>query len=555
MAWRILPTVIAVVLGVSTIAASRDVPQIAQLASSASDACATNAAQGTSCPVNGAAAANGLSYKDGASGARVRSVLAKLADTTDVQDFAGCDATGVADSTQCFQNALSKFSGGGGIVRFKGAYRIASSITIPAGVSLNGGCDMPGTLGNNSSPSYHLYRCGVLRLANTATIALSSGASISSTIIYRSGMSFPSTDSSAYAGTAVATAGDDTSLSHVMIIGFKKGFVCASCQRPRIEYMYADNLNNIDISNSNDIPWISHLHAWPFGTIGSHGGTSMNNGRLGDCIYLHDTVDWAHISDSFCYGYMRGIHLNNVNSTSIIGFGADNLFDGKPVMRGSVGLYIEGNSADTRVYGFQSAAQGRAGVEVNASAGVTLLDSTTIWGGTDHGILISNGDTVIRGGLIGTNSPIRNGVSVASPRARVTVSGVRFGDLPGAAIDTNSANSTIFLNDNDFGGSGRAVGPMRMAVQTIPSTAALALPTAGNVFTVTGSTDIASIGNGWAGRCVSLIFTAPLTLASHTANGPESLHLAGNRDMRTAANDTLTACHNGAQWFETARAH
>ncbi|MDY7523891.1 hypothetical protein [Sphingomonas sp. 10B4] len=555
MKWCRLSTLVAVVFGSPTIAASRDFRQITQPASSANDTCPADQSPGTSCPADGATAADRFSYNDGARGARVRSVIAKLADTTDVQDFAGCDATGVVDSTQCFQNALSKFSGGGGTLRFKGAYRIASSITIPAGVSLKGACDTPGTLGNNSSPSYDLYRCGVLRLANTATIALSSGASISSTIIYRSGMPFPSTDSSAYAGTAVTTASDDTSLSHIMIIGFKKGFVCASCQRPRIEYMYADNINNIDISNSKDIPWISHLHAWPFGTIGSRGGTSMNNGRMGDCIYLHDTVDWAHISDSFCYGYLRGIHLNNVNSTSIIGFGVDNLFDTKPIMRGSVGLYIEGNAADTRVYGLQAAAQGRAGVEVDASAGVTLLDSTTIWGGTDYGILISNGDTVVRGGLIGTTSPIRNGVFVASPSARVTVSGVRFGDLPGAAVDTNSANSTIFLSDNDFGRSGRAVGTSHMTVQSISASPALALPTTGNVFTVTGETPISSIRNGWAGRCVSLIFTGPLTLTNHTANGPDSLHLAGNRDMRTAANDTLTACHNGAQWFETARAH
>ncbi|MDY7525474.1 hypothetical protein [Sphingomonas sp. 10B4] len=539
----------------TTGAASIKIPQGTPPAAPSDGDCWMTAATGLACAVNGTAVPAGVPYQDVSTGARVRSITAKLADMTDVQDFNGCDATGVSDSTACFQSALNKYSGGaGGIVRFKGAYRIASNLTIPVGVMLKGSCDMPGTPGNNSSVPYNLYTCGILRLASTASITMMSGSGISSAIIYRYGMSFPSVDSSAYAGTAIVSSADDISISRAMIIGFNKAFNCTACQRPRIDYLYADNINNIEISASLDIPWISHLHAWPFGTIGGTGGTNQNNGRQGDCIYLHDTVDWSHISDSFCYGYLHGLHIKNVNTTSVIGFSTDNLFDTVPILANSVGILIEGFSADTRVVGFQGAAQARAGIEVATDAGVTSLNDTTVFGGSAYGILVSKGDTIINGGLLGTNAPIVNGVVVASSTAQVSINNVRFGNVTGTAVGTTVPTSKVFLNGNDFGSFTGGIANSTMTVQSIASASTLVVPNTGSVFNVTGTTSFGQIANGYAGKCATFVFAGALSVYSSTGSYG-AIHLNGGGTFTSVANDTLTACHNGTQWFETGRSH
>jgi hypothetical protein len=82
----------------------------------------------------------------------------------------------------------------------------------------------------------------------------------------------------------------------------------------------------------------------------------------------------------------------------------------------------------------------------------------------------------------------------------------------------------------------------------VASAAALPLPT-GRVFHVTGTTTVTSITstNFEAGVCITLIFDGILTF---TDGG--NLTLAGN--FVTTADDTISLCYDGTNWFETGRA-
>ena len=79
------------------------------------------------------------------------------------------------------------------------------------------------------------------------------------------------------------------------------------------------------------------------------------------------------------------------------------------------------------------------------------------------------------------------------------------------------------------------------------SAAALVLPAGARVCAVTGVTNITSIGfNGFSGATVTLMFPGVLTVTDGS-----NLRLNGN--FVTTADDTLTLCCDGTNWFEIAR--
>lgn len=81
--------------------------------------------------------------------------------------------------------------------------------------------------------------------------------------------------------------------------------------------------------------------------------------------------------------------------------------------------------------------------------------------------------------------------------------------------------------------------------------------TNGNVFTVSGSTQINAITTtGWqAGSTVILIFSGSPTVKHNTAGGAGTapIILAGATDFAASANDVLTLSYNGTNWYETTR--
>ena len=85
----------------------------------------------------------------------------------------------------------------------------------------------------------------------------------------------------------------------------------------------------------------------------------------------------------------------------------------------------------------------------------------------------------------------------------------------------------------------------------------LTLGNDGNVFTITGTTQINAITttNWQAGSEIILIFNASVTVKNNTAGGANTavMLLAGGADFSATANDVLKLVYNGTSWFEVSR--
>lgn len=100
--------------------------------------------------------------------------------------------------------------------------------------------------------------------------------------------------------------------------------------------------------------------------------------------------------------------------------------------------------------------------------------------------------------------------------------------VPGLAADT------IYSPPPGFGGS-------------ISSASAITLPVQGDIFKITGTTNITSLAaTSCQGRSVRLVFTGALTVINGT-------NLRLSSDFTTTADATLTLSCDGVNWFEVAR--
>lgn len=85
----------------------------------------------------------------------------------------------------------------------------------------------------------------------------------------------------------------------------------------------------------------------------------------------------------------------------------------------------------------------------------------------------------------------------------------------------------------------------------------LTLPKDGNVFHITGATQLnAIVTSGWpAGSEITLIFNSNPTVKNNTAGGGGTalLLLAGGADFSATANDVLKLVYDGTSWFEVSR--
>lgn len=113
--------------------------------------------------------------------------------------------------------------------------------------------------------------------------------------------------------------------------------------------------------------------------------------------------------------------------------------------------------------------------------------------------------------------------------------------LTGCDLDrvSMSGNFTALCNSN-VNGRGRPIN-------TVASAATIALPPNGDVFLISGATNITSVtAQGWTGRVVRLIFQGALTFTDGL-----NLKLAGN--LVTTADDTITLACDGTNFYELAR--
>lgn len=91
----------------------------------------------------------------------------------------------------------------------------------------------------------------------------------------------------------------------------------------------------------------------------------------------------------------------------------------------------------------------------------------------------------------------------------------------------------------------------------VPSATTVTLGTDGNVFTITGTTQIQGIVyDNWNFGPVFLQFSGSVTVVHNSGApgaGADPILLAGGVNFAATANDTLTLIHIGATWVEFAR--
>lgn len=200
-----------------------------------------------------------------------------------------------------------------------------------------------------------------------------------------------------------------------------------------------------------------------------------------------------------------------------------------------------------------------------------VQNASTVYGGYFSAQASSGGSGTTIGDLIGTrsiassfnqftttNAYVFYGSASMSNGPTTNLYGLRLDNF-GSTVVTNSYG--IHLDNTiDVGTSSRyAIYSTSTSRSLFSGTVALAngsavasaatIAISGNLFHVTGTTNITSVsGTGVnAGTCSTLIFDGVLTFTDGS-----NLKLAGN--FVTTADDTITICYDGTNWYETARA-
>lgn len=191
-------------------------------------------------------------------------------------------------------------------------------------------------------------------------------------------------------GVAIRQDADDACVQRSFIGGFMQAFLSFLEARPNIHHVSLDCMNGIEISSCYDVPYISFVHGFPFCSDRNSSGSLV---RRGDFMYIHDTVDWAKISDCFTYGHKWGFRLTNVNGTQLTNCSADNTSQEES---GYVGLRISG-CMNTAVANFK-AAEREHGIYCDTTNHVTISGPCTV--SCAYGIYVPAGNVTILGGNV-----------------------------------------------------------------------------------------------------------------------------------------------------------
>ena len=231
--------------------------------------------------------------------------------------------------------------------------------------------------------------------------------------------------SSFFTGTGIKINNTDVSIISCSVFGFTNGIISTGpTGRTTITDMKADNINSINLDNSEDVSRLTNVQIWPF--CGGAGSLAIRDG-IG--ITLQNNGDWTHLTNCFTWGVTVGFKLNDVRSNvSFTACGSDFPSFTEP----STGIDIEGDCGTVDIIGSRIELV-ETGIHLNYTPSVDNIGSVNIIGCTisrfSQGILITQGDAKIIGcTIIGERDGNENlnglleGVKIIDTTAFVTVS-------------------------------------------------------------------------------------------------------------------------------------
>ncbi|WP_369050363.1 hypothetical protein [Burkholderia gladioli] len=461
------------------------------------------------------------------------------------------NGTVTTDDSAALTRALNALSSTGGEVRVdaNGVAYIGSSQTIPAGVTLRGPFDTPDSVSTmQTNPITILSLGGAIALNSGATITMSGGSSVNGILTYRSGISIPSADSTAFAGTAFTVAGPGVSIRNTLAVGFNQLVISNGYERLKLDYFFGDGQNGIEITDAKDIPRLSHVHLWPFASYSPTGSASANY-RTGKGIYIHDGVDGPLMFDCFVYGYAVGFHFSNISTIRWT-----NCFvDGDINQTGSIGLLL--SNFINGLLGTGNAIWNRdvsASVQMASGQVVDLVDMK--FDGAKTACIDLVGGAVDVTECLFNNAPTC--LKVENLNVEAYFDHNQYSAISGDVVSCVVAGTTnIIIGPNNFDLNNTAGGTINSANLGIPGlTAANSIslnPNFHNYF-VLGAASIGAISSGWKDRVVRLRFTGSATVVSSTGSST-SIRLSGGTNYTASNGSMLSLMHDGVQWYEIAR--
>ena len=458
---------------------------------------------------------------------------------------------GIYDDSQVLQRVLDVAPPASTVSITGAKVLLDSGITVTDLRTLAGDWKNPDIAGPANAQYYEVATSSII-LNQAGTIRLGQSSSVRNILVYRKGMTFPTDNDLAFAGTAFDAISSTASLSELLVMGFNNLFK-GSGQRYVIDRVFGDNKNGIEIVGSPDVSYVSRCHMWPFSANTNVYPSNAVN-RSGSAYKFKDVGDWIKVSECFSYAYLTGFELENVNSMTLMSCSADHNFPNSQVGI-SRGFWIKGNCQDIQLQNPQAAAQ-IIGIEVqttNSQFNTTIMGGA-LWSNRDHSILVTSGSARIGGGITLRNAPYALGV--ASTDSFVDLDDVLIKEVVNPfVVPVGTTKVRIGENIRYEGIQDGILNTINVGLPavSIPLSGTIDIPYGAKVITLTGTNQLTFIRNYVTGQRITLIFNDEGVVVNSGGSGVHGIRLQGGVPFYTKIGSTLTLMHNGDQWFEVSR--
>lgn len=482
---------------------------------------------------------------DGAGWERIHRGTVFLRDFGAVMDYRNGLGT---DDSQALANAFSAMAECNGTVCVdtNGISYIANFSGVPAGVTLSGPFKTADSmLSMKDNPISILGLGGGIALNSMATILLRGGGTVDGVLIYRAGISIPSADASAFAGTAFTIGGPGASLRNVLAVGFDKLVESNGYERIKMDWFFGDGQSGIDMADSRDVARLSHVHLWPFATFTPNAPLTAHY-RTGIGFHIHDDVDAAFLFDCFSYGHATRFHFENVSTVRWIGC----MGDGDRNQAGSIGLKLTGN-----INGFL----GSSNALWSSERGVVCQMNSGQW--VDLTEIKFDGCPVAAIDLIGGGVDVSDCqfdnvgscMRVVNRDVQAVFDRNQYAGVARDVIECVMAGTTnIFIGPGNIDANNTAGGALNNSNLSIPGievASTIPLNPNYNEYFLFGEGQVDDIVGGWKGRTVIFRFTGSQKMSSSTGSRTK-VRLSGNATYTGSIGSTLVLYHDGSQFYQ-----